>query len=1149
MKHPASIIELFRTPQRFLRSTQLERDFKDPQALAGYIATPHMAAAFQRIADGLRPESGRRAWRITGDYGVGKSTFALVLAHLLEDADAPGISTIADLLGWIEAPRLWPLLVTGAREDLIGCLGRGLAESLSWRIAMGQKGLAKLRARADVVARGGCGASDLEALIADVQAAAAEQGAGVLLVIDELGKLLEHAAINPDATDVFVLQRLAEQASRSGARPLLLLGLLHQGFHAYAERLPATNRQEWDKVAGRFDEIVFDQPLSHTAALVKGALGVDTERLPKAISGAAKIAATAMGKTGWLSGDATGADVLNAEPLYPIHPTLLPPLVRFFGRYGQHERSLFGFLLSDEPFGLRSFAQRPPDAGSWYGLPEFYDYIRSNFGHRLAGRSQETHWLRVSATIDTAEDLTFAERRALKAVGVLNLLDVEDLLPTRRALSACLTPPAGVETETALTTLQDRGLLFSRGQHGGYRLWPNTSVNLRAALEQASKELPQLDGVAANVGPHLDPAPLLARRHYIESGTLRYFEVRYARPENLSSALDKPSPADGLIVVALADTPAEREAALAAAVESPFSERPEVVVGVGQPLGAHAAELLDLKHWERVQVRTPELAHDTYASSEVARMIAHASRELSNKVAARSGFRTSGEAVQWWRAGARLATPRGVQPALSDICDQLFPQAPKIANELLNRNTLSSAAAAARMRLIEGVFAADDREALGFDLKKSPPERSMYLSVLKHGGLHLQNPDGWRLVEPGKDDPLKLRPAFDEILRRIDSAAGGPVRVPDVLAPLKASPYGVRDGVAPLLLALVLKLRESEFALYEDGTFLPSWGGAEFMRLTKQPASFAIQPCRIEGIRAEVFTRLAAVFSPSTQAREAQLLDVVRRLCEFAGGLPEYVRKAGALSASAAAVRDVLLTAREPATMIFHDLPIACGQEAFAPDAETAPERASAFVAALQASIEELRTAYPRLIDRLTRHLAEAFKSVNFDREEIATRAARVSLAAREPRLRTFALRLRDPQLDNEAWLEALGAYVLSRPPKRWTGADEGMFIEQVGELAEVFHRVEATAFSATPLRPAHDAIRLNLTRGDGIDRLHVLHPAKLDAKRRHKLDLLRDELPPNAALRLQFLSELLWEELADYETPAKDGKEADSEERQRDRN
>src|SRR5215207_2814823 len=57
---------------------------------------------------------------------------------------------------------------------------------------------------------------------------------------------------------------------------------------------------------------------------------------------------------------------------------------------------------------------------------------------------------------------------------------------------------------------------------------------------------------------HLDSTPLLARKHYIESGTLRHFEVRYVPAVGLAEALARSSSADGLVVVALADTPQER---------------------------------------------------------------------------------------------------------------------------------------------------------------------------------------------------------------------------------------------------------------------------------------------------------------------------------------------------------------------------------------------------------------------------------------------------------------------------------------------------------------------------------------------------------------------------------------------------------------
>src|SRR5262249_16402502 len=74
--------DLFRIAQRYLRSVQLERDFDDTLALRHYVVTPPIVAVFSRIVEGLRLGSSHRAWRITGDYGTGKSSFALMLARL-----------------------------------------------------------------------------------------------------------------------------------------------------------------------------------------------------------------------------------------------------------------------------------------------------------------------------------------------------------------------------------------------------------------------------------------------------------------------------------------------------------------------------------------------------------------------------------------------------------------------------------------------------------------------------------------------------------------------------------------------------------------------------------------------------------------------------------------------------------------------------------------------------------------------------------------------------------------------------------------------------------------------------------------------------------------------------------------------------------
>ncbi len=1132
-----SILDLFRVPNRFLRSVQLERDFFDEAALDNYILTPSMADAFRRVGDGLRTSSGRRAWRVTGDYGVGKSSFALVLAHLLSRRSGRAADRVAAALGWAArfkdgAPTLWPILVTGSRDSLSPALARGIGESLARHGSLSKrKGRAfvALRRRAEEIATSGS-AGELEELVGQVRELAAADNAGVLLIVDELGKFLEHATQRPDCDDVFALQRLAELAARSGGHPFVFIGLLHQGFQAYAERLPAVAKHEWEKVAGRFEEIVFDQPLAHTAALVAGALDVHTKRLPTTVRDAARAAATATAATGWLGGGTTGAATLDATRLYPLHPTLLPVLVRFFARFGQHERSLFGFLLSSEPFALQAFAARKPGAGIWYGLADFYDYVRASFGHRLAGASYRSQWVRIAETIEGNTDIAELDLKLLKSVAILNLVAADDLLPTTAALVAAFSPCKPGTIEAALAGLHHRGLLFQRGLAGAFRLWPNSSVSLDAALGEAVRALGPIETVAGAIEPFLDREPVMARRHYVEKGTLRFFDLRYATAAALQGSLKKPAEGDGTIIIALADTEAERELALEAARTAPYSERADVVVGVTQPLLGLAPELQDIRCWQWVSDNTPQLADDAYAAAEVSRQVSAARRALTGRLEAQFGLRGGTGDVQWFRAGSSILPPRrgGLTALLSGICDELYPKAPLISNELLNRNTLSSAAAGARMRLIEGLFNAPGDPLLGIDPAKAPPEKAIYLSIIRKGRVHVQVGDRYRIVEPLEHDVLRLRPALDRIIDIIEAARGDRVSVPRILDGLRESPWGVRAGVAPLLLAIVLRTRSHELAVYEHGTFLHRFGPTDFLRLTKAPATFDVQHCRIAGVRSEVFNELAQAFSKAPGDRNPDILDVVRPLCQFAAQLPDYTRRCASLSPEALSVREVLLSAREPATMLFVDLPQACGVEAFSPDESGNKKRVRRFVSALHGVVGELRGAYPELLARIIARVAEASGSdvVSFHRVGLAARAARVSLAAREPRLRTFALRLRDPGLSDETWAEALASFVVAKPPARWGPGDEARFGEEIGALSELFHKVEATAFRSDAAPPMIEAIRLNLTRGDGEERVRVIEPRPDDRDLVAEAELIRGRLPQDRLLRLQLLAHLMWTDL-----------------------
>ena len=132
-----NIVDLFNIQRRFLRSAHLERDFHDPSALEGYVVTNQVKDTICRINAGLSRSSGQRSWRITGDYGTGKSSLALLLAQLYSSHWTEIPSEVRALL---EEPlsqirtagvRFLPVLVTGSREPLAAALVRSLARSVN----------------------------------------------------------------------------------------------------------------------------------------------------------------------------------------------------------------------------------------------------------------------------------------------------------------------------------------------------------------------------------------------------------------------------------------------------------------------------------------------------------------------------------------------------------------------------------------------------------------------------------------------------------------------------------------------------------------------------------------------------------------------------------------------------------------------------------------------------------------------------------------------------------------------------------------------------------------------------------------------------------------------------------------------------------
>jgi hypothetical protein len=1101
-----TMTDLFQVRNRFIRSAHLERDFHDPDALKGYVLTPTARAGLERLAGGLTPRSTQRTWRITGDYGTGKSSFALALSHLFADDDAVLPADLRRSVDFrnlgVGRPSLLPVLVTGSRSHIgiaiLGALSRSLEEA--WPRGRPPQIVEKARAAARLP-EGRC-EDRVISLLTETASYLRESGkaSGLLIVLDELGKFLEYAALHPERQDVYFLQSLAEVAARSREAPILIVGLLHQGFQAYAEQLSQSAQKEWEKVAGRFEEILFDQPLEQAAVLVANALNV---RLPKLPAGVARELARDMSRAldlGWYGPSAGRAALRELAPgLYPLHPTVLTILVRLFNRFGQNERSLYSFLLSDEPHALQAFARQAAAPGRFYRIHHLYDYARAAFGHRLAVQSYRSHWNQIESVVESFPRDDEMALNVLKTVAVLNLIDSPDHLATEDSVTLAVSgaePVPGRRVKGTLRELQrGKAVLYFRGRAGGFCLWPHTSVNLERAYQDAFKAVPVPARVGAAIQSDLETRPLVARRHYIETGNLRHFAVEYAAPAELSAALRRgPQGADGIILVALCETPEEREQAIAFARGDELQGLVQVLVAVPQPLRDLASLLAEVQRWEWVRRNVPELGHDAFAQEEVSRQLAAARQVLEKRLRTSIGIRQFGEKtdLQWFYRGrvARIHGGRELLEQLSSVCNDVFKEAPRIRNELVNRHTLSSAAAAARLRLIEQILTVPGEPLLGMDAAKKPPEMSMYLSVLRAAGLHREVDGIWRIAEPPNgDDPSNVRPVLGRILEILESHHGGRVKVTELFAELRKPPFGVRNGLAPLLLAVFVAIHERDVAFYENGRFLSEVTVYEFQRLIKAPDIFEVQYCKIGGVRAVVFEKLFRALNPGKERKDIDLLDVVRPLMIFASELPQYAQRTAALSADAAAVRVALTTAEEPATLLFRQLPEALGLDPFENDDEPSPSRVKRFVEKLRASMDELGNLYPELVRRMIADVHVAFGrpgTVEEARTALAAASERVLATISEPRLKALCFRLADSALPEREWIESIGSLLSSKPPAKWLDGDAAFFRDELARLARQFRRVESTVFAAGAV--GGQAMRVAITCQDGTEVEQVVY-------------------------------------------------------------
>ena len=508
---------------RYRRAIRLEADLGDASALEGFICPRSSADVLESLARHVL-ETDQCAFTWTGPYGGGKSSLAVALGSLLggspklrQAAAAILGKAAAELLHKALPPRSrgWRILpITGRRDSPTQVIGEAI-EAAEW-LPAGETPPAWSEKRVLDALRG-------------IAALNPRAGGGLVVFIDEMGKFLEAAA--RDGTDIHLFQQLAELASRSGRR-LLVIGILHQTFEEYGYHLSREQRDEWAKIQGRFVDLAINTARGEQIDLLGRAIRSENGcTAPRRF--AKGVAQLMPGATAELA-----AALENCWPLHPVTACLLGPLSR--RRFGQNQRSLFAFLNSAEPGGFRDFLSRA-DEKELYGPDRLWDYLRLNLEPSILVSPDGHRWALAVDAIGRCAAMGGEElyERLLKVIALADLLkERSDLPPSRALLGLALPGQRAAAIDAALESLRNQSLIVFRRFSAAWAVFEGSDFDIDESVAQALQEV-EGSGLGA-IDTSASLQSLVAKRHYHETGALRWFDVAVSPLADVEAAAADP---------------------------------------------------------------------------------------------------------------------------------------------------------------------------------------------------------------------------------------------------------------------------------------------------------------------------------------------------------------------------------------------------------------------------------------------------------------------------------------------------------------------------------------------------------------------------------------------------------------------------------
>lgn len=972
-------------------------------------------------------QSSQRCFTITGPYGTGKSTIALFLTQLLsqttvvrEYARQHLINKIDDydaITSRFNVNKGWSVV-----KHVCGLASP--AQSITISI------LSELSLPYDHVES----LDDDKCLLEISTALNSVKGAdGIVILLDELGKALDFQS--RENKDLYFFQHLADVIQNSDT-PAILIGFLHQAFSEYSKNMSSLVQKEWAKVQGRYRDIGYVPSIDESLILISDSISKSSTTQEKLTSIYAPLV-TAVTNS-FTSQKHNIKHLLNALPLDPVVSLLLGPISK--RRFSQNERSLFGFIASNEQLGFKQFIEQhyviDSEAYRLFTPTAFWDYLYTNLNHVISASIDSKAWLEGCDAVQRAEEKgSFLHVEITKLIALLTLFGLKQNLNAKRTFLIEYFKACGHKNKDitdAVKNLEDWSIIIYRQNRDALFVFQGSDIDINELVIENIELIK--DGVNwSTVVDDIDY--VLATAHYHKTGAMRWAKTQLVSSlsDDLITETEKLGKTGSAFINFLIPTSKE----LYNLYKTTFKNNEGVAIGRAASFTKLQSISIELLALRKILREHSGISHDRIAKNELQHRI-----ELS-EVALKEEIDSIYKSAIWTYSEKQYKN-QPLSRIASTIADNLYYQCPVVINELVNRSKPSGSANGAIKKLLIAMSEDYPEYELGIAPNSFPAEKGLYYSCIYSKGLHTEDEDGsWRFSHPSD---ANLSTLFDTTLTMIKEK-GTIISIAEVDEMWSQKPYGIAQGVRSIWLLALLMTELDNLAFYDyneitnEPIFITEPDEEFAIKLMQKPSHVGVQYVKVDKEKTAYLNEISRAIPNFTG--NPTPLSVAQAYVSFHSTLSTWTKFTKEISPHAQKFREVCNKASDPNDLLFKALPKVLNKKL----GEIKHEDASALV-------NELRYAHKEMLKSIQRELSVYLQLDG----QLVEQCNLVSQFTSDYKLKTFASRLSE-FASNEHWLPSIISLLSGKAERNW---DDNAIAKARTDLNDMIDRFKVALYRAS---------------------------------------------------------------------------------------